>query len=92
MHYYTPRIECTGTIDHPVYGEVDVVATAEVTPAERQYFDALRGEGHPGCAAYADLLSVRIDCAGGAEIDPDELSDRDRERLEEAAVLAAEEE
>jgi hypothetical protein len=79
-------VTCSGTVDYPGLGEVDVVATADVTPAEPQYWDPVRGEGHPGCDAEVELLTLRLDARDGQTLDLDALTRDDRERLEESAL------
>ncbi len=66
--------------------EIEVEIAGTYTPAVRSYFNALTGDGDPGCGAEADITSVLY------QGQPFELSEKEEERALEALIEAGQEE
>lgn len=60
--------------------EQEIEVDCRVTPGERQYFDALKGEGHPGSGPEAEVERATLH---GVEV---ELTDDEIEYATDTAV------
>ena len=70
--------------------EIEIEVECSVSPGERQWFDALRGVGHPGSGPEVEVLSATLDGKPieltDAEIASveDDVADRADEIIEDA--------
>jgi hypothetical protein len=68
------------------YEEIEVVVHYDYTPEEKQWFNPVKGEGHPGCPESVDIYKITAD--GGGIL----LHDEDLRRIEENIIEDRQEE